>query len=235
MRSVNSFNHAISGIVESFKLERNMRIHFTVAVVVIVAAVLTHVTRVELIELVLCIAFVIFAEMINTAVEAVCDMLSSEYNEFARIAKNVSAGAVLVAAGASVIVGYLVFYKKLYSLSVVSIDYISNLPVHLTFAALGVLLFVVVLIKSITTKKRGTYVQGGMPSGHTAFAFALVTSIALLSSEIVPAVFAAIIAIIVAESRMETKVHTIAEVLIGALLGVVITIVVFKVMELLVF
>ena len=235
MRLVNSFNHAISGIVQAFKLEKNLKIHFVVAVAVIIAAVLTHVTRIELISLILCIAFVIFAEMINTAVEAVCNMLSTEYNEFIRIAKYVSAGAVLIAAGVSVVVGYLVFYRKIYSFSLVSLDYLSNLPVHITFAALVVLLFVVILIKSFSVKRRGSYVQGGMPSGHTAFAFALFTAIALTSPDIVPSIFAAIIAVIVAESRMETKVHTITEVFMGALLGVLITIIVFKIAELFIF
>ena len=235
MKLVNSFNHAINGIVQAFKLEKNLKIHFIVAVAVIIAAVLTHVTRFELIALVLCIAFVIFAEMVNTAVEAVCNMLSNQYNEFIRIAKNVSAGAVLVAAGASVVVGYLVFYRKIYSFSLVSLDYLSNMPVHITVAALVVLLFAVILIKSFYIKKRGSYVQGGMPSGHTAFAFALFAAIALTSADIVPSIFAAVIAVIVAESRMETKVHTLTEVLMGALLGVAITIIVFKLSELFVF
>ena len=235
MKLVNSFNHAINGIVHAFRIEKNLKIHFIVAVAVIIAAILTHVTRFELIALVLCIAFVIFAEMINTAVEAVCNMLSNRYNEFIRIAKNVSAGAVLVAAGASVIVGYLVFYRKIYSFSLVSLDYLSNLPVHITVSALVVLLFAVILIKSFYIKKRGSYVQGGMPSGHTAFAFALFAAIALTSADIVPSIFAAVIAVVVAESRMETKVHTLTEVLMGALLGVAITIIVFKLSELFVF
>ena len=232
---INSFNHAISGVIQAFKLEKNMKIHFIIAVAVIVAAVITHVTRFELIALVLCIAFVIVAEMINTAVEAVCDVISKQYNELIRIAKNVAAGAVLVAAGTSLVVGYLVFYRKLYNFSLVSLDYLSNLPVHITFAALMVLLVAVIVIKTWSIRKRGSYVQGGMSSGHTAFAFALFTAIALSSRDPIASVFSAIIALIVAESRLETKVHTFLEVFMGALLGVLITVIVFRIAEIFIF
>ena len=74
-----------------------------------------------------------------------------------------------------------------------------------------------------------------MPSGHTAFAFALFTAIAFVSGDPVSSTFAAVLALIVAESRMETKVHTFAEVLVGALLGVVITVLMFEISEMFVF
>ena len=97
------------------------------------------------------------------------------------------------------------------------------------------LVFVAVIVmKSRFMKKGGNYIQGGMPSGHTAFAFALFTAIAFVSADPVASTFAAVLALIVAESRMETKVHTFAEVLVGALMGVVITVLVFEIGELIV-
>ena len=116
-----------------------------------------------------------------------------------------------------------------------SLDYLSNLPVHITFAALMVLLVAVIVIKTWSIRKRGSYVQGGMPSGHTAFAFALFTAIALSSRDPIASVFSAIIALIVAESRLETKVHTFLEVFMGALLGVLITVIVFRIAEIFIF
>ena len=76
-----SFNHAINGFLQSFKMERNMKIHVALAAVVTVTALLTQVTRFEMIALVLVIAFVFFAELFNTAVEAVVDIATKgEYN-----------------------------------------------------------------------------------------------------------------------------------------------------------
>ena len=69
-----SFNHAINGFLQSFKMERNMKIHVALAAVVTVTALLTQVTRFEMIALVLVIASVFFAELFNTAVEAVVDL-----------------------------------------------------------------------------------------------------------------------------------------------------------------
>ena len=74
-----------------------------------------------------------------------------------------------------------------------------------------------------------------MPSGHTAFAFALFTAVAFISRDPVASTFTAIIALIVAESRLETKVHTFVEVLMGALLVILVTIIVFKVTEIFIF
>ncbi|MEF9989152.1 MAG: diacylglycerol kinase [Christensenellaceae bacterium] len=234
---LNSFNHAINGFLHSFKMERNMKIHVALAVLVIIAALVTQVTRFEMIALTISIAFVFFAELFNTAIEATVDLVvKSEYNEFARVAKDVSAGAVLVAAINALVVGYFVFFRKLYTFSYDSINYLStNLPPYITFAALLLVFIAVIVIKSKSIKKNGNYIQGGMPSGHTAFAFALFTAIAFVSGDPVATTFAAIMALIVAESRMETKVHTFSEVLVGALMGIVITVIVFEIAQLFVF
>lgn len=227
---MNSFNHAINGFLQSFKMERNMKIHVALAVVVTITALLTQVTRFEMIALVLVIAFVFFAELFNTAVEAIVDIATNhEYNELARLAKDVSAGAVLVAAASALVVGYLVFFRKLYTISYSAVSYINNLPAYITFIALMLVFVAVIFIKSRSMKRGGNYVQGGMPSGHTAFAFSLFTAIAFVSGDAVASTFAAVLALIVAESRMETKVHTFPEVLVGALMGVVITVLVFQV------
>ncbi len=226
---VSSFNHAINGFLHSFKMERNMKYHVIAAVATILAGVITHVSRFEMIALVLVIAFVFFAELVNTAIEAVVDLVvKNEYNELAKTAKDVSAGAVFIAAMSALVVGYLVFFRKLYDTATLSLNYLMDAPAYLTFAALLLVFFAVIIVKSRFIKKRGTYVQGGMPSGHTAFAFALFTAIAFVSGNPVATTFAAVMALIVAESRMETKVHTFAEVAIGALLGVVITVMVFE-------
>lgn len=210
-------------------MERNMRYHVVAAVIVIVAALITHVTRFEMIALTLVIAFVFFAEMINTAIEAVVDLVvGRQYNELAKTAKDVSAGAVLVAAMSSLVIGYLVFFRKVYDLASAGVRYANQLPAYLTFAALLLVFLGVIIMKSRFIKRGGTYIQGGMPSGHTAIAFSLFTAIAFVSGNPVATTFAAVLAMLVGESRMETRVHTFSEVVIGALLGVVVTVLVFE-------
>ncbi len=232
---LSSVNFALSGIVHSFKTQRNMKIIFVIAILTILASVVTYVTRFELIAIVISISLVFFAEMMNTAIEAVVDMITNKFHDLARIAKNVSAGASLIVCLNALIVGYLVFYRKLDKLSLFSVDYLINLPAHITFVSLFLVGLAVVMIKAATIKKRGTYVQGGMPSGHTAMAFALFTSIALFSKDPITTTFSFILALIVAESRIEAKIHTITEVVVGGFVGMLITVLMYYLTSLLIF
>ena len=229
-RFINSVNNAFAGIVDAFGSEKNMRTHVIVATLVVIAGVVTHCTRYEMIALALTITFVFFAELINTAVEAVVDLITEKYNEYAKIAKNVAAGAVLLAAVNSLIVGYLVFYRKLSSARGVFLSMettIQNLPAHVIFASMFLVCVCVIIIKAKSTKRKGSYIHGGMPSGHTALAFALFAAMALVGRDTVITSFACIMAVLVAESRMETNVHTFSEVAAGAIIGVLITILLF--------
>ena len=104
-----SFNHAAEGIVHAVRTQRNLWIHFMVAVVVLVAAVGFGASKLELSVLLLAITFVLVAELVNTAVEAAVDVASTSFDPLAKIAKDIAAGAVLVAALNAIAVGYLVF------------------------------------------------------------------------------------------------------------------------------
>ena len=222
-RMIDSMNHALSGIIHAFKTEKNMKIHFVVALVVIIASILLHVTRFELIAVVISITLVMLAEMFNTAVEAIVDLITDEYHELARIAKNVAAGAVVLTAVNALIVGYLVFFRKLSSFRLTSLAFFSDLSAHITFAALAVVVVVVIALKSRQAGKNVNYLQGGLPSGHTAIAFALFMAVTLISNQIIVSMVTLILALVVAESRLETKVHTIWEVLLGAFIGISVT------------
>ena len=100
---INSFKYAIEGICEAFKTERNMKIHIFVMILVIVAGILLKINKLEWIICVLCFAMVIGGELLNTAIETVIDIVMPYKNEKAKIAKDVSAGAVLVFAIGAVI------------------------------------------------------------------------------------------------------------------------------------
>src|SRR5207244_974244 len=104
---VDSFNYAFEGIIHVLRTQRNMRLHFLVAFVVVIVALVVNVTKLELIVLLISIAFVLITEMINSAVEAAIDIATTSFDPMAKLAKDIAAGAVLIAAANAVAVGYL--------------------------------------------------------------------------------------------------------------------------------
>src|SRR5579871_808418 len=107
-----SFNFAFEGIIHVLRTQRNMRIHFVVAIGVIVLALVVAVSKIELIALLISITFVLIAEMINSAIEGAIDVATTSFDPMAKLAKDIAAGAVLIAAINAVAVGYLVFSGK---------------------------------------------------------------------------------------------------------------------------
>lgn len=112
----NSFKYAFEGIFSSFKSERNMKIHFTIMFLVIIFGLIFKINPLEWIICIFCFAMVIGAEMFNTAIETVVDIAMPYRNDKAKIAKDVAAGAVLVFAIASVIIGFIIFLPKIINL-----------------------------------------------------------------------------------------------------------------------
>ncbi len=113
---LNSFKFAFAGIVSSFKSEKNMKIHIAVMVLVIICGFIFKLNISEWITCVISFGIVIGSELFNTAIETIVDMISPEYNEKAKLAKDLSAGAVLVFAISSAIVGLLIFIPKIITL-----------------------------------------------------------------------------------------------------------------------
>jgi len=229
---IDSFNFAFEGIIHVLRTQRNMRIHFTVAAAVLVAAIATGVDRLELIALLLSISFVLITEMVNTAIEASIDVATTSFDPLAKLAKDIAAGAVLISTVNAVAVGYLVFSDQLANRSSRLIDRIRDAPAELTLIALVLTIIVVISFKAYTG--RGTPLRGGLPSGHAAIAFGgwmAVTAILgdfqhwfLISS------MTFIMALLVAQTRIEAGVHSLAEVAFGGLLGALVALVVFQVL-----
>ncbi len=109
-----SFRHAYDGIVYALFRERNMHVHITMAVLVIVCGVLFQISYAEWLVCLILIALVIMLELINTSIEAVVDMITTEENQLAKVAKDTSAGAVLVAALISAFIGLIIFVPKIF-------------------------------------------------------------------------------------------------------------------------
>ena len=106
---LNSFSYAVEGVRYVFKNDQNMRIHCVVALFVISAGLFFRITPFEMGILAVMIVLVITTEMINTSIEKMTDLITKEYRTDAKIAKDVAAGMVLLAALGSVVVGIFVF------------------------------------------------------------------------------------------------------------------------------
>ena len=109
---LNSFKYAFNGIITSFRTEKNMKIHILMMLLVAIAGIILKINVIEWIICIILFAIVISAELFNTAIETVVNMITMEKNEKAKIAKDVSAGAVLVTAIGSAIVGLIIFIPK---------------------------------------------------------------------------------------------------------------------------
>lgn len=115
---INSFKYAGEGFLSSFRTERNMKIHIVIMLLVILAGILLKIDKLDWIICIICFALVIAGEMFNTAIETVVNMAMPHKNELAKIAKDISAGAVLILAIGSAIIGMMIFIPKLLNLKI---------------------------------------------------------------------------------------------------------------------
>jgi len=221
-----SLNCAIEGILWAARTQRNMRYHFLAAILVLLAAIFLRVSAPELIFLIFAITLVFFAEMINTAFEVLVDLASPNYHPLARRAKDVAAGAVVVAAAGAVIIGYLALSRHL----LLGLDGNAAAerirpPGEIAFFSVLVVIILVVLLKGFL--RRGLPLQGGMPSGHAAVAFSVATSVVLLHRGVILSGLSLLLALLIGQSRVLLRIHSFWEVLAGAALGSGITVLLF--------
>jgi diacylglycerol kinase len=108
-RFFKSFHYAAQGIHYGLKHDQNLRFHFLAAFIVILAGIMFHVNTFELGILGVMIILVITAEMVNTAIEKMVDLIIKEHHEDAKVAKDVSSGMVLIAAVGAIVVGVVIF------------------------------------------------------------------------------------------------------------------------------
>jgi diacylglycerol kinase (ATP) len=232
-RVARSFEHAYRGMIFAVRTQRNMRFHVVAAVMVLVASLLVGVSKLELAVLVLTMLLVFVTELFNTAMEFVVDLATREYHALAKLAKDVSAGAVLVSSVGALLVGYLVLADDLGSLSLATLESIRRQPAHVTLVTLGVIVLIVLLGKALTHSPNSF--AGGMPSGHAAVAFAGWVAASFIAVEGGAGSYAGLISVIsllmallVCQSRVESGLHSVYQVLIGAVIGVLVTTAAFQ-------
>jgi diacylglycerol kinase (ATP) len=226
---LDSFNFAFEGIIHVLRTQRNMRVHFAVAIIVLVAAVWVGVSKLELIALLLAIAFVFITEMINSALEQAIDVATTSFDPLAKLAKDIAAGAVLIATVNAVAIGYLVFSGEVAERSSRLLDRLRDAPANLTLIALVLTILIVIATKAYTG--RGAPLRGGLPSGHAAVAFAgwmAATYVVGGEHRFLISSIALVMAVLVAQTRIEAGVHSAVEVAYGGVLGALVTLAVFQ-------
>ena len=154
--------------------------------------------------------------MINSAIEQAIDVATTSFDPLAKLAKDVAAGAVLIATVNAVAIGYLVFSGEVADRSSRLLDRLRDAPAQVTLVALVLTIIVVIGTKAYTG--RGTPLRGGLPSGHAAVAFAgwmAATYVITGSHRFLISSLTFIMALLVAQTRVETGVHSALEVTYG--------------------
>jgi len=113
---LSSFRHAFAGLAYCFRTQRNFRIHVAIALLVTLAGIILTLSWVEWAVVATLVVVVLSAEMVNTMVEALVDLVTQQYHPLAKVAKDVAAGVVLLSAIGSVVVGALIFLPKIMAL-----------------------------------------------------------------------------------------------------------------------
>ena len=220
-RLVDSFNFAIDGMISALQNEKHMKVHILAAIVIVILAILINA---------LSVSFVIITELINTAVEALVDLISPERHPLAKLAKDVAAGAVLIAAINALCVGYLLFYDKLLDIfdGTNKLHVIAGRKGNISILILILVAILVIVLKSFFQK--GTPLEGGMPSGHSAIAFSAFGILLFMTSDVRILILGFFMAALVAQSRVKSGIHSIREVLAGGLLGFSVSFIILFVM-----
>jgi diacylglycerol kinase (ATP) len=217
---LDSARFAVDGLVHVLHKDWHVRVLFLIAALILLASAVIRVTRVELLLLCLAVTLVVIAEVVNSAIETVVDLVSPEYHPLAKIAKDVGGAGVLVAIvmGSLIVVGIFINAEALETLRGTSLR-VPPHPLHILLVGL-VSVFVAVILGKLWGGS-GTLTRGGAVSAHSALAFFCFVTIWFLTPDTLERALALILAVLVAQSRVDAGIHTVKEVLIGAVVALV--------------
>lgn len=222
-----SLNYAIEGVIYAFKTQRHVRYHYIIAAGALFLSLFLELPVIEFVLFAMAVIILLFAEMMNTAIEETVNLVENKHNMIAKNAKDVSAGAVLIASIGVVIMAYMIFTKYIYEPMGLVLREAKTFSGHIAVISLLLVLIAVVTLKALAGK--GRPLHGGMPSGHSAVAFSLSTSISLISLDPFVVILAMVLAVMVSHSRLVGGIHTRVEVFLGGLLGFGLTLLIFRV------
>lgn len=226
-RWIRSANFAIEGILHGTKTQRHLRYHLYSAALILVLSYVLGISRNDFLIVALTVIVVLLAELMNTAIEAMVDLVSPRQCEKARIAKDVAAGAVLTTAFGAAVIGYLVLFPYIRDGFRGGFHIAKHSPDEIAVMAVTLVLILVVVTKAYFGK--GTPLWGGIPSGHSALAFSLWVILSYMTGSLTLSIIGFLLSSAVAASRVMLKVHTVGEVILGGIMGALLTFLLFRI------
>ena len=221
-----SWKNAVKGIIYGTTTQSNVKKQLVIIAVFLIVSLFFELSKVEFICLVFACVLIIFAEMVNTAIETVVDLYIDIYHPKAKIAKDVAAGAVVITALNALVIAYFIFFDKIGEKGISVIKAIINTPSYLAFVAITLVTIVIVAMKAANFKDV-IHKKQFIVSGQAMLAFAAVTAIWINTENIVVVALAMIMALIISINRIDTKQRTKLEVILGAVMGFLITVLVY--------
>jgi diacylglycerol kinase (ATP) len=218
-----SFRFALEGLKYTLVTQRNMRIHFLAALGVLLLSLYLPLSKTEVLLLFIAIVLVLVAELFNTVVEAVVDMVTKEFHPLAKVAKDVAAGAVLLSAGLAVVVGVSIFYPYL---DLLKFPYLEEGPVPPNIGMLAILVadfFLTLLLKGWLHRLGRPQWE---PSMTTSLAFCIATSVALMIRHLLVSLLVYLLTALLVGTRLSIKTRR-SPIILGALLGTVVALIGF--------
>lgn len=226
---IDACNNAVNGIIYATTTQSNVRKQLVIAIIVMILSLFYNFTTSEFLCLTFAVFMVIFAEMMNTALETVVDLFTDKYHPKAKIAKDVAAGAVVLAAINACIVAYFLFFREteLSHMGNTILSHVISSPMHIAFV--GIILIVIGILagKAYLNYKEKNGKKLFNPSGQTILAFAILTAIWLNTKNIIVFALALVLSLIVMGNRMNGNAHSFAEVMYSSTMGILIILLIY--------
>ncbi len=230
---LDAWKNAINGIIYATTTQGNIKRQLIIAVLVVIISLFFDLSKAEFLIFMFTIVLIIFAEMVNTAIETVVDLYTDLYHPKAKIAKDVAAGGVVITAINAVIVAYFLFFDKISNIGLEFIRNIASSPVHLAFASVIITIIgILALIAIATTNKQKILNKRFIPSGHAALGFAANTIIWLTTDNVVIITLSLVLSILLAESRIESNKHKLSEVVFSSCVGIMLVLIIYGLISL---
>jgi len=221
-----SFYHAFEGLSHAIWTQRHVRVQLILVALALTLSYVMHIKPEQLLFVLSAAALVMMAELFNTAIEVVVNMITEAYHPLAKIAKDVAAAGVLIASMYAFLVGITVFVPVAeISKWMAEGKYMRQVsqPDLAVIILLGIAVVSIIIPVFKVRVGHGTLMRGGAVSAHSAVAFLLFAAITVKCKfNPLISIPAFVLALLVAQSRVEGKIHTVAEVLWGATVAILV-------------
>lgn len=218
--------NAVNGIIYGTTTQSNVKKQLVIIAFVMLISLFFNLSKVEFICLIFAVVLIIFAEMINTAIETVVDLYTDLYHPKAKIAKDVAAGAVVITALNAVIIAYFIFFDKIGAMGNSIYTTVINSPTYLAFVVVALIIIIGVALKAAKIKDKKTNKEL-VVSCQSMLASAAVVATWIVTENLVALSFALILAVMICMNRIESKERNVLEVVLGVMIGILVTLLMY--------